>query len=58
MYIILGATHPNILKEQGESYRLNLVRLANDLRIKKNVIFYNRFVDSDELKEFIGAADI
>jgi hypothetical protein len=58
VYIILGATHPNIVKEQGESYRLSLERLAHELGIKKNVIFYNRFVDSDELKEFIGAADI
>lgn len=58
VYIILGATHPNIIREQGESYRLSLERLAHELGIKKNVIFYNRFVDSDELKEFIGAADI
>lgn len=58
VYIILGATHPNIIKEQGESYRLSLERLAHELGIKKNVIFYNRFVSSEELKEFIGAADI
>jgi len=58
VYIILGATHPNIVKEQGESYRLSLERLAHELGIKKNVIFYNRFVSSEELKEFIGAADI
>lgn len=58
VYIILGATHPNIIKEQGESYRLSLERLAHELGIKKNVIFYNHFVSSEELKEFIGAADI
>ncbi len=58
VYIVLGATHPNIVKEYGESYRMSLERLAHDLGIKKNVIFYNRFVDSEELKEFLGAADI
>ncbi len=58
VYIVLGATHPNLLRQQGESYRLSLERLANDLGIKKNVIFYNRFVSIEELKEFIGAADI
>ncbi|MEG8947660.1 glycosyltransferase family 4 protein [Rosettibacter firmus] len=58
VYIVLGATHPNIFKEYGESYRMSLERLAHDLGIKKNVIFYNRFVDAEELKEFIGAADI
>lgn len=58
VYIVLGATHPNLLKSEGEAYRLSLERLARNLGIQKNVIFYNRFVDIDELKEFIGAADI
>ena len=58
VYIILGATHPNLLREQGERYRLELERLAAELNVKKHVIFYNRFVDQEELKEFLGAADI
>ncbi len=58
VYIILGATHPNLLREQGEAYRLKLERLAQDLGVKKHVIFYNRFVEISELTEFIGAADL
>jgi glycosyltransferase involved in cell wall biosynthesis len=58
VYIILGATHPNLLREQGEAYRLKLERLAQDLGVKKHVIFYNRFVELNELTEFIGAADL
>lgn len=58
VYIILGATHPNLLRAEGESYRLSLERLVAELGIKKHVIFYNRFVTLDELKEFLGAADI
>jgi glycosyltransferase involved in cell wall biosynthesis len=58
VYIILGATHPNLLREQGETYRLSLERLAQRLNIKKHVIFYNRFVELRELTDFIGAADI
>ncbi len=58
VYIILGATHPNLLREHGEEYRMSLERLASDLRMKKHVSFYNRFVELEELKEFIGAADI
>jgi glycosyltransferase involved in cell wall biosynthesis len=58
VYIVLGATHPNLLREQGERYRLSLERLAKDLGIKKHVIFYSRFVELNELKEFIAAADI
>ncbi len=58
VYIVLGATHPNLVREQGETYRLGLERLANDLGITKNVVFYNRFVERQELIEFIAAADI
>jgi glycosyltransferase involved in cell wall biosynthesis len=58
VYIILGATHPNLVREQGETYRLGLERLAQRLDIQKHVIFYNRFVELRELTEFIGAADI
>src|SRR5271170_4054285 len=58
VYIILGATHPNLVREQGEAYRLTLERLAKDLGIKRHVSFYNRFVDQKELKEFLGVADL
>ena len=58
VYIVLGATHPNELREQGEAYRLSLEILAKKNKIEKNVIFYNRFVDLENLKEFIGAADL
>lgn len=58
VYIILGATHPNLVREQGESYRLSLERLARELGVEKNVMFVNRYVDNRELCEFIGAADI
>jgi glycosyltransferase involved in cell wall biosynthesis len=58
VYIVLGATHPNLVREQGETYRLGLERLASDLGISKHVIFYDRFVERHELIEFIAAADI
>ena len=58
VYIILGATHPHILKESGESYRLSLQLRARELGVEKNLIFHNRFVNLKELCEFLGAADI
>ena len=58
VYIVLGATHPNELREHGEAYRLSLELLAKKNKIEKNVIFYNQFVDLECLKEFIGAADL
>ncbi len=57
-YIVLGATHPNVLREEGESYRLSLQRLARDLGLQRNVLFQDRFVSRDELCEFLKAADM
>ena len=45
VYIVLGATHPNLVAREGETYRLQLERLAEALGVKDHVIFYNRFVD-------------
>jgi glycosyltransferase involved in cell wall biosynthesis len=58
VYIVLGATHPNELREHGEAYRLSLEILAKKNKIEKNIIFYNQFVDLENLKAFIGAADL
>src|SRR5512142_550691 len=58
VYIVLGATHPNLVREHGEAYRTSLERLAKKKKVHQHVIFYNRFVELEELKEFIGAADL
>src|SRR5713226_6206927 len=58
IYIVLGATHPNELREHGEAYRLSLEILAKKKKVEKNVVFYNRFVELENLKEFVGAADL
>ena len=58
VYVVLGATHPHELQDRGEAYRLGLAILAKKNKVEKNVIFYDRFVELEELKEFIGAADV
>ncbi len=58
LYIILGATHPNIVKNSGEAYRESLIQLVNRLGLKANVQFKNQFVELDELCHYIGATDI
>jgi len=58
IYVVLGATHPHIRKTRGEEYRHELERLAEDLGVLENVLFQNRYVELDELCEFLGAADI
>ncbi|HMN24135.1 MAG TPA: glycosyltransferase family 4 protein, partial [Ignavibacteriaceae bacterium] len=58
VYIIVGATHPHVIQQEGETYRLSLQWLAQQKGVESNVIFYNRFVNLEELIEFISAADI
>ena len=58
VYIVLGQTHPNLMRDEGEAYRLSLERLAKDLGVQKHVVFFNRFVELEELMRFIGATDI
>jgi glycosyltransferase involved in cell wall biosynthesis len=58
VYIVVGQTHPNLVRNEGEAYRLSLERLAKDLGVQKHVVFFNRFVELEELMRFIGAADI
>ncbi len=58
LYIVLGATHPEVLRLNGPSYRLKLKRMVVDLGLQNNVIFHHRFVDDEELFRFLGAADV
>ncbi|MHC4072392.1 MAG: glycosyltransferase family 4 protein, partial [Planctomycetota bacterium] len=58
IYIVLGMTHPNVLRHQGESYRFGLQQMVKDLGLQEHVIFHNRFVDDEELHNFLCAADI
>lgn len=57
-YIVLGATHPHVLKNDGEAYRLSLQQLVQKLGLEKHVFFQNRFVTMQELTEYLSATDI
>lgn len=58
VYMVVGATHPHVVHNEGETYRLSLQWLANEKGVESNVIFYNRFVSLEELIQFISASDI
>lgn len=58
MYIVLGVTHPNVLKEEGESYRNSLIQKVRDLGLSSHVSFYNEYASLDSLLQFLRAADI
>lgn len=58
VYVILGETHPHVKREQGETYRLKLHQRVRELGLESHVIFMNRFVELNELCEYLGCADI
>ena len=58
MYIILGVTHPNVLKEEGENYRKFLIQKVHDLKLSSHVNFYNEYAPVDKLLHFLRATDI
>ena len=58
VYIVLGATHPHVLKREGSSYRDSLERLVDLYGLRDHVKFHNHFVSIEELCGYIGAADV
>ncbi|TKC08385.1 glycosyltransferase [Pedobacter polaris] len=58
VYVVLGNTHPGVVKNSGEEYRDYLKQLAADLNVSKHLIFMNRFVEEEELIDYLTAADI
>lgn len=58
IYIILGATHPHVIKHTGDAYRHSLHQLVGRLGLESHVRFDNKYTGSDELCRYIGAADL
>ena len=58
IYVVLGATHPNLVRDQGESYRESLVARASALGVRDRVVFHDQFVERPMLLEYIAACDI
>lgn len=57
-YFVVGATHPHVLRREGEAYRTSLERLAEELGVRSHVVFRDQFVTDDELDAYTQAADI
>jgi glycosyltransferase involved in cell wall biosynthesis len=58
VYVILGATHPNLVRDQGEAYRDGLTARVRELGIEDHVVFFNQFVDQATLLNFISMCDV
>src|SRR6266849_4142499 len=58
VYVILGATHPNLVRQQGEAYRDGLMARVQELGIEDHVVFFNQFVEQATLLDFISMCDV
>lgn len=58
LYVVLGATHPNLVAHEGEKYRDKLKALATARGVADNVAFIDAFVEHGELIDYLQAADI
>jgi glycosyltransferase involved in cell wall biosynthesis len=58
MYVVLGATHPNLVRDQGEAYRESLAVRVRARGVDNHVVFLDRFVDKATLLEFISMSDV
>ncbi len=58
LYLVLGETHPVVRRQEGEKYRLELVKLVTDLHLEKHVKFYDQYMTVPDLIDFLKATDI
>lgn len=58
VYLVIGETHPEVRKNEGERYRKKLMRLVDQLGLEKNVRFHNRFLSKRELTRYLQATDV
>lgn len=58
VYVVLGNTHPGVVKLNGEEYRDSLISLAKKLGVEKNLLFINKFVSEEELHQYLTASSI
>lgn len=58
IYLIIGETHPEVRKTEGEKYRKKLMRLIEELHLEKHVRFHNRFLSKRELIKYLQATDV
>ena len=58
LYVVLGNTHPGVVKHNGEEYRDSLKQLAIDLGVARNLTFVNKFVSEEELHSYLTASTL
>jgi glycosyltransferase involved in cell wall biosynthesis len=58
VYNIIGVTHPQVKKAEGENYRKSLLKMAKSLGVSEHIKFINRFLSKPELYNYLQATDV
>lgn len=58
VYFVVGATHPAVIRQNGEAYRTSLEWLAEQLHVREHVVFRDQYVTTEELCRYLQAADV
>jgi hypothetical protein len=58
VYFVVGATHPAVIRHNGETYRTTLEREAERLGVRDHVVFRDQYVTTDELCDYLQATDV
>ena len=58
LFLVIGKTHPNVVKNEGEKYRENLEARIDALQLNKYVKFINQYLPLHELLEYLQLTDI
>lgn len=58
LYLVIGETHPEIVKREGEAYRNLLNYLVSELGLDGHVRFIDRYLPTRELLEYLALSDM
>ena len=58
LYVVLGATHPHVLRDHGDVYRESIEKRVRELGLQEHVLLVDRYVELDELCRYLSASDV
>lgn len=58
LYLVIGQTHPELLKRHGEAYRNSLVDTARRVGVTDHLRFVNEYLTQGEIVEYLLASDV